>query len=83
MYVRPHDIEVMRDEPGASGLIAVLRHTHCAGPQARLSLEQLQNREAIEVEISRTELTRLNVKVNDVVRLRLRQGPSFPDDYSI
>jgi len=83
VYVRPHDIEVLRDEPGAAGLAAVLRHAHCAGPQARLSLEQVQNREPIEVEISRTELARLDLKVNDLVRLQLRQGHSFTDDYSI
>jgi sulfate transport system ATP-binding protein len=83
VYVRPHDIEVLRDEPGASGLVAIVRHLHCAGPQARLSLEQVQNREPIDVEISRTELTALDLKVNDLVRLRLRQGHSFTDDYSI
>jgi len=83
VYVRPHDIEVVPDEPGASGVVAVLRYIHAAGPQARLSLEQVQNREPIEAEISRTELASLGLKVNDVVRLRLRQGHTFTDDYAI
>jgi sulfate transport system ATP-binding protein len=83
VYVRPHDIEVVRDEPGAAGIVAVLRHVHSAGPQARLALEQVQNREPIDVEISRTELVSLDLKVNDLVRLRLRQGHSFADDYAI
>src|SRR5882724_473469 len=56
VYVRPHDIEVVRDEPGATGLLAVLRYIHAAGAQARLSLEQVQTREPVDVEISRTEL---------------------------
>ncbi len=83
IYVRPHDIEVTPDEPGAAGLMGVVRHLHTAGPQARLSVEDVQSREAIEVEISRTELANLGLKVNDLVRLRLRQAHSFADDYVI
>jgi sulfate transport system ATP-binding protein len=83
IYVRPHDIAVMPDEPGAAGVAAVLRYVHSAGPQARLTLEQVQNREPVDVEISRTELQQLGLRVNDLVRLRLRQGHSFPDDYEI
>jgi sulfate transport system ATP-binding protein len=83
VYVRPHDIEVVRDEPGAAGLLAVLRHIHAAGALARLTLEQVQNRDPVEVEISRTELAYLGLRVNDLVRLRLRQGHSFDDDYTI
>lgn len=83
IYVRPHDIEVVPDQPGASGVVAVVRFVHAAGPQARLSLEQVQNREMVDVEISRTELANLGLKVNDLVRLRLRQGHSFDADYAI
>jgi sulfate transport system ATP-binding protein len=83
IYVRPHDIEVIADEPGASGVVAVVRYIHAAGPQARLALEQVQNREPVDVEISRTELANLNLKINGLVRLRLRQSHSFDDDYAI
>jgi sulfate transport system ATP-binding protein len=83
VYVRPHDIEVVPDQPGASGIVAVLRHVHSAGPQARLSLEQVQTRDIVDVEISRLEFTQLDLKVNDLVRLRLRQGHSFESDYAI
>jgi sulfate transport system ATP-binding protein len=83
VYVRPHDIEVVADEPGASGIVAVVRYIHAAGSQARLALEQVQNREPVDVEISRTELATLDLKINDLVRLRLRQSHSFDDDYAI
>ncbi len=83
VYVRPHDIEVSLDEPGAAGLVAVLRYVHAAGAQARLTLEQVHNREPVDVEISRTEFEQLGLKVNDLVRLRLRQSHSFSDDYAI
>jgi sulfate transport system ATP-binding protein len=83
VYVRPHDIEVVPDEPGAVGLPAVVRYVHAAGPQARLMLEQVQTRDPIEVEITRTELASLDLHVNDLVRLRLRQSHSFSEDYTI
>jgi sulfate transport system ATP-binding protein len=83
IYVRPHDIEVTTDEPGASGVVGVLRYIHAAGPQARLTIEQVQSREPLDVEISRTELANLGLKVNDLVRLRLRQSHSFDGDYAI
>ncbi|HTO03194.1 MAG TPA: sulfate ABC transporter ATP-binding protein [Opitutus sp.] len=83
LYVRPHDIEVVADEPAAIGIVAIVRHIHAAGSQARLSLEQVQNREPVDVEISRAELANLDLRINDLVRLRLRQSHSFDDDYTI
>jgi len=83
VYVRPHDIEVVPHVPGSAGMIAVLRYIHAAGPQARLTLEQVQTRETVEVEIARSELTQLALKTGDIVNLRLRQGHSFADDYAI
>ena len=83
VYVRPHDIELSPDVPGAAGAVAVIRYVHVAGPQARLSVELVQTRENVEAEISRTELTALGLGVGDLVRLRLRQSHSFDDDYAI
>jgi len=74
--VTPHDA-------GGAGLSAIVRHIHAAGPHARLLLERVQTREQVEVEISRSELAGLNLVVNDLVRLRLRQSHSFDEDYAI
>jgi len=83
IYVRPHDIELSPHDAGGSGLSAIVRHLHAAGPHARLLLEQVQTREQVEVEISRAELSDLNLRVNDLVRMRLRQAHSFDEDYAI
>ena len=83
IFVRPHDIEVSPHDVGGSGLSAIVRHIHAAGPQAKLLVEQVQTREHVEIEISRSELTNLNLQVNDLVRLRLRQTHSFDEDYAI
>jgi sulfate transport system ATP-binding protein len=83
IYVRPHDIELTPHDAGGTGLSAIVRHIHAAGPRARLLLEQVQTREPVEVDISRSELAELSLKVNDLVRLRLRQSHSFDEDYAI
>ena len=83
IYVRPHDIEVVPHEQGLPGIPAVLRYIHAAGPQARLTLEQVENRETVEAEISRSDLSRLELRVNSLVLLRLRQSRSFEEDYAI
>jgi sulfate transport system ATP-binding protein len=83
VYVRPHDIEVIPHEHGGTGIAAVLRYIHAAGPQARLTLEQVETREIVEAEISRAELLRLELRVNGLVLLRLRQSHSFAEDYAI
>lgn len=83
VYVRPHDIEVLPHVAGASGLTAVVRYIHAAGPAARVTLEQVQSRETVEVETSRATLASLDLKVGDLVNLRLRQARSFENDYAI
>jgi sulfate transport system ATP-binding protein len=83
IYVRPHDIEVGRHINGAPGISAIIRYIHTAGPQARLSLEQIRSREPIEAEISRAVLEDLNLKIDDLVLLHLRQSRSFTEDYNI
>ena len=83
LYVRPHDIAVTRHEPGALGVPAVFRHAHTAGSQTLISLELVNTRETVEAEISRTELAELNIKLNDLVLLRLRPSHTFQHDYAI
>jgi sulfate transport system ATP-binding protein len=83
VYVRPHDIEVLPHVPGAAGVVAILRYIHAAGATARLTLEQVPTRESIEVETTRVTLASLDLKVGDLVNLRLRQSRSFDEDYTI
>jgi len=83
VYVRPHDIEIVPHAAGVHGIVAVVRYIHAAGPQARLTLEQVETRELVEAEISRAELGRLELQVNSLVLLRLRQSHTFAEDYAI
>src|SRR5450631_3450753 len=44
IYVRPHDIELKPHDSGSTGLSAIVRHIHAAGPRASLLIEQVQSR---------------------------------------
>jgi sulfate transport system ATP-binding protein len=83
IYVRPHDIEVVPLEPGVPGIPAVLRYIHAAGPQAWLTLDQEDSGETVDVEISRAELARLDLRLRGRVLLRPRQVRSFEPDFTI
>jgi sulfate transport system ATP-binding protein len=83
VYVRPHDIELFPHDPHASGLTGVVRYVHAAGPLARVTVEEVRTREVVDAEISRSELAALDLKVGDLVSLRLRQSHSFDEDYAI
>jgi sulfate/thiosulfate transport system ATP-binding protein len=84
VYVRPHDIQVVAHDSSAGGVgvPAVLRYTHTAGAQARLTFEVVATREQVDAEISRSELAELNLKPNDLALLRLRPAHAF-QDYTI
>jgi sulfate transport system ATP-binding protein len=83
LYVRPHDIRVLPHDAGVAGVPAIFRHAHTAGSQMLLTCELQHTRETVEAEISRTELAELNIKLNDLVLLRLRPSHTFQHDYAI
>lgn len=83
VYVRPHDIELEPHSGARNGITAVIRHIHTAGPQARISVEQVRSRDTVEVEIARATLDALSLRVGDLVSLKLRAAHSFSEDYAI
>lgn len=83
IYVRPHDIVLSAHDERATGMTAVVRAVHTAGPQARLTVEEVRTRGAIEVELSRAELRETGLQVGSLAKVRLRQARAFTDDYSI
>jgi sulfate transport system ATP-binding protein len=78
-YVRPHEIRVERDQPGASGIAAQLQRALVVGPVARLEL-QAQSDEAgplIEAQISSEQFTQLGLRAGERLRLTPRRAGVF------
>ncbi|HEU5080420.1 MAG TPA: sulfate ABC transporter ATP-binding protein [Opitutaceae bacterium] len=83
LYVRPHELAVVEDRRGATGVPAVLRFLHGAGSQVQATFELISTHEHVDVELSRSEFAALNLKINSRVLLRLRDTQVFQQDYAI
>jgi len=79
-YVRPHDLEVDRYSPGATGIVAQLRRSHAIGPLAQLELERDDNAEIIEAVISNERFAQLNLKDGETLIVRPKRLHVFVDN---
>ncbi|MBM3362644.1 MAG: sulfate ABC transporter ATP-binding protein [Betaproteobacteria bacterium] len=78
-YVRPHEIRVERDHPGASGIAALLQRAIVVGPVARLELqaEDSGTGRLIEAQISSDYFAQLELKEGQRLRLTPRRAGVF------
>ena len=83
VFVRPHDIEIVRHRPGLDGEAAVVHAVHSAGPFARVSCRRGPGEEPVEVEISRAQLDHLRLQAGDRVLLRIRTVRTSREEYAI
>jgi sulfate transport system ATP-binding protein len=84
-YVRPHDVEIMREMPTGNGVIAVeVEHVGFAGAVVNVLLRRLDGAEPIEAELTRDRYRELGLKQDDRVYARVRNARVFEaEDYSI
>jgi sulfate transport system ATP-binding protein len=78
-YVRPHDIELLRN-PDAGTIEARVTRVRMLGPVVRLELIQPDRGEIVEVEMSRELYGRDALQIDDRVYLRLRNIKVFLDE---
>ncbi len=81
-YVRPHDLEVRRYQPGANGIAAQLTRSIVIGPIARLELVRLggagpADDSIIEAQLGAQEFHALGLKEGESVLLNLRKARVF------
>lgn len=74
-FARPHDLEVERYSPGAEGLVVDLVRQYSRGASVLLELERQagDGSEPIEVELSRGEVERLQLKLGETLLVRPRR----------
>jgi sulfate transport system ATP-binding protein len=66
-YVRPHELHIERDEPGASGMAARLQRARVVGPVARLELRP-------EVDAGAAQLFEAQMSSERYAQMQLREG---------
>jgi sulfate/thiosulfate transport system ATP-binding protein len=55
-YVRPHDLDVQRYVPGATGIVATLARAIVVGPIARLELNRVDATQAVDNEVIEAQI---------------------------
>ena len=81
-YVRPHDLEVQRYTPGATGIVATLSRAIVVGPIARLELTRVEasspgDNPIIEAQIGAQEFKALGIVEGETVVLNPRKARVF------
>jgi sulfate/thiosulfate transport system ATP-binding protein len=82
MYVRPHELDIVRNGDLTS-IAAKVLHINAAGPTVRVQLMSEQTAKPIVVELSRDRLTELALKKDELVYVQPRHARYFEADYTI
>ncbi len=83
VFVRPHDLDLARRQSGLDGEAGVVLNIHTAGARACLTCARAADGEHVEVELSRAEFDRLQLRVDDPVLLRIRHSRALREEYVI
>ena len=84
-YVRPHDFDIERYAPGASGIVARLTRAIVVGPIARLELSpedpnQASQQAVIEVQIPATQYRELGLSEGELLVAHPRKARVFVEE---
>ena len=82
-YVRPHELDILRQQNGGPTIEAVIKHIHAVGPTVRIELARRDNGELMEAELTRERFAELALKVGEEVHVKARKLQVFTEDYSI
>ncbi|MFA6959671.1 MAG: sulfate/molybdate ABC transporter ATP-binding protein [Opitutaceae bacterium] len=78
LYVRPHDVDILRHYEGEHGIRARIQHVFSAGNYGRVALARLDNGDTIDAEVSRVHLAELALVPGDEVWVVFRHIRLFP-----
>ena len=82
-FVRPHDIEIRRENFDGSGIAARINHIGFAGSSVNVELARIDNETVVDAALPAQAYKDLALKPEDEVFIRLRNTRSFDEDYSI
>jgi sulfate transport system ATP-binding protein len=81
-YVRPHDIEILKERSSEPSFEAVVSYVHAIGPLVRLELERADQTELIEAELTRERFKALDIAEGARVFVQPRNVRVFLDTSS-
>ena len=77
-YVRPHDIDLVRDDGAGTGIRVKLAHVYLAGPSACLELRRVDQDAIIEAELPETVFRGLDLKEGEILLAQPRRATVYP-----
>jgi len=78
-YVRPHDLDIERYQPGAEGIVVKLARAHAIGPLAQLDLERVDNGQIVEAVMSNERFSHLGLRDGETLVVRPKRVQVFVD----
>jgi sulfate transport system ATP-binding protein len=81
-YARPHEIDILRESPGASAIAAKVYDIRPLGATVWVELERENGQGIIEVELSRDRLNTLEIKRGEAVYLHPKRLKVFDEAIS-
>jgi sulfate transport system ATP-binding protein len=82
-FVRPHDIEILRENPDGGAIAAKVTHIGFAGAAVNVELLKHDDHQQVDAELTNQAYRDLGLKQDDEVFIRLRNSHSFHEDYAI
>jgi sulfate/thiosulfate transport system ATP-binding protein len=82
-FVRPHDIEIRRENSDGFGIAARINHIGFAGSLVNVELTRIDNEAVVDAALPMHAYKDLELKPDDRVFIRLRNTRFFDEDFSI
>ena len=82
LFVRPHDLDILRESDGSPVAEAVVKRIQSAGPHVKIELD-LTSGETLLVELSHERHRALQPVVGETILVSLRNARVFTEDYAI
>ncbi len=82
LFVRPHEMEILRESDGRPVANATVKRIRSAGPYARVELN-LETGETLLVELSHEKFRIIQPQVGEKILVSLRNARVFTEDYMI
>jgi sulfate/thiosulfate transport system ATP-binding protein len=82
-FVRPHDIEIRRENFDGYGIAARINHIGFAGSLVNVELARIDDDAVVDAALPTHAFRDLDLKPEDKVFIRLHNTKSFDEDYSI
>lgn len=78
-FVRPHDIEVLRERGSQPAFSAVVNYINAIGPLVRIELQRQDNQSIVEAELTRERFRELGLQQGESVYIQPRNVRVFLD----